>query len=120
MPIGVAGEIYIGGAGLARGYLKRPELTVEQFVPDEFGRERGSRFYRTGDLGRYLPDGRIEYLGRMDHQVKVERIPDRVGRDRDGIAVKMRSGGSDGDGARGRSGREEIGGVRCFPGRIKR
>ena len=71
VPIGVAGEIYIGGAGLARGYLKRPELTVDRFVPDGFGRERGSRLYRTGDLGRYLPDGRIEYLGRMDHQVKL-------------------------------------------------
>jgi amino acid adenylation domain-containing protein len=70
-PVGVAGELYIGGIGVARGYLNRPELTAERFIPDPFRSEPGARLYNTGDLARYLPGGEIEYLGRLDHQVKI-------------------------------------------------
>lgn len=70
-PRDAAGEIYIGGAGVARGYLNRPELTAERFVPDSFSGEAGARLYRTGDRARYFPDGNIEFLGRVDHQVKI-------------------------------------------------
>ena len=69
VPLGVAGEIYVGGAGLARGYLNRGELTAEQFVPDPFSSvPEHLRIHRTGDLARYLPDGNIEFLGRNDDQ----------------------------------------------------
>ena len=71
VPLGVAGEIYIGGAGVARGYLNRPELTAERFMKDPFSPELDARMYRTGDVGRHLPDGNIEFLGRNDHQVKI-------------------------------------------------
>jgi amino acid adenylation domain-containing protein len=71
VPAGVPGEIYIGGDGLARDYLRRPAVTAEKFLPDALGRKAGARLYRTGDLARYLPDGSIEFLGRADNQVKV-------------------------------------------------
>lgn len=73
MPVGVAGELYVGGAGLARGYLNRPDLTAEKFIamPASLLGERNGRLYRTGDLARFLSDGNIEFLGRKDHQVKI-------------------------------------------------
>jgi amino acid adenylation domain-containing protein len=71
VPVGVAGELHIGGTGLARGYLNRPDLTNEKFIADPFRKEPNARLYKTGDLARYLPDGTIDYLGRIDHQVKI-------------------------------------------------
>nr|WP_307731364.1 amino acid adenylation domain-containing protein [Microseira wollei] len=71
VPIGVTGELYIGGAGVARGYLNRPDLTSERFITNPFSQKEGARLYKTGDLARYLPDGTIECLGRIDHGVKI-------------------------------------------------
>ena len=71
LPAGVSGELYLGGAGLARGYLYRPELTAEKFVPNPFSTDPGARLYRTGDRSRFFADGNIQFLGRLDHQVKV-------------------------------------------------
>jgi len=71
VPIGVAGEIFVGGAGVARGYHQRPGLTAEKFIPDPFCEISGGRLYRTGDKGKYLPNGNIEFMGRLDHQVKL-------------------------------------------------
>jgi amino acid adenylation domain-containing protein len=71
VPVGVAGELFIGGIGVARGYWNRPELTTERFIADPFGATPGRKLYKTGDLARYATDGNIEYLGRNDHQVKI-------------------------------------------------
>ena len=71
VPIGIPGELHIGGIGLARGYLNRPELTADRFIPDAVSKRHGARLYKTGDLSRYLPSGEIQYLGRIDSQVKI-------------------------------------------------
>ena len=71
VPVGVPGELYLGGAGLARGYLNQEELTNEKFIPNIFSDQPNERLYRTGDLVRYVPDGNLEYLSRMDHQIKI-------------------------------------------------
>ncbi len=71
VPVGVTGELYIGGAGVARGYLNHPELSAERFIPNPFSSNRKDRVYRTGDLGRYLPDGQIAFVGRIDDQIKI-------------------------------------------------
>jgi acyl-coenzyme A synthetase/AMP-(fatty) acid ligase len=71
LPVGIPGELYIGGTGLARGYISNPELTAEYFIPDPFSQEPGARLYKTGDLVRYLPTGEIEYLSRLGQQVKL-------------------------------------------------
>jgi amino acid adenylation domain-containing protein len=79
VPVGVPGEVYIGGAGLARGYLNRPDLTAERFIPNPFSAEAGTRLYKTGDLARFRPDGAIEYLGRIDHQIKLRGFRIEIG-----------------------------------------
>lgn len=71
VPVGVPGELYIGGDGLARGYLNRPQLTSEKFILNPFDDSKSERLYKTGDLTRYLRDGNIEFLGRIDNQVKI-------------------------------------------------
>lgn len=79
VPIGVPGELHIGGTALGRGYLNRPELTGEKFIPNPFSDEPGACLYKTGDLARYLPDGAIEFLGRIDHQVKIRGVRIELG-----------------------------------------
>ena len=77
--IGVPGELHLGGAGLARGYLNRPDLTAEKFIRNPFSTVPGARLYQTGDLARYLPTGEIEYLGRIDNQVKIRGLRIELG-----------------------------------------
>ncbi|MPZ14326.1 MAG: amino acid adenylation domain-containing protein [Chloroflexi bacterium] len=89
VPVGVPGELHVGGAGVARGYLNRPDLTAERFVPDRFGSVPGGRLYRTGDLARRLPDGTIEFCGRIDDQVKIHGYRVELGE----IAASLREHG---------------------------
>ncbi len=86
-PVGLPGELHIGGIGLARGYLNRPELTVEKFIKNPFSSEPGARLYKTGDLCRFLPDGNIEYLSRLDHQVKIRGFRIELGEIESAIAT---------------------------------
>ncbi len=79
VPIGVAGELHIGGVAPGRGYLKRPDLTADKFIPDAFSENGGERLYKTGDLARYRSDGAIEFLGRLDHQVKISGMRMELG-----------------------------------------
>lgn len=79
VPIGVSGQLYTGGIGLARGYLGRRSLTAEKFIPNPFSEQPGARLYQTGDMARYLPDGNIEFLGRVDHQVKLRGLRIELG-----------------------------------------
>ncbi len=89
-PVGLPGELYVGGEALARGYFERPDITAEKFVRNPFQQEAGGRLYKTGDLARWLPNGEIEFLGRIDHQVKIRGPSSRTGRSRGGLEQAAR------------------------------
>ena len=99
VPLGVPGELYIGGDGVTRGYLNRPELTSERFIPDPFSEAVDARFYRTGDLVRQLPNARFEFLGRLDFQVKVRGFRIELGEIETALQSAARREGKRGAGA---------------------
>jgi amino acid adenylation domain-containing protein len=109
LPVGVVGEICLSGAGLARGYLNQPELTAEKFVDNPF--RPGEKMYRTGDLGRWLEEGNLEYVGRRDDQVKLRGFQNRVGGDRAAVAGLSLRRSSRGAGPRAGAGRQATGGL---------
>ena len=86
MPVGAPGELFIGGVGVGRGYLNRPDLTAARFIDDPFADDPGQAALPTGDLARYLPDGNIEYLGRLDDQVKIRGVRIEPGEIEAGLA----------------------------------
>ena len=112
VPAGVPGEIHIAGDGVTCGYLNLPELTAEKFILDPFSRKPNARMYKTGDMGSFLPDGRIEFLGRVDNQVKIRGFRIELGEIETVLARHPVGAGLRGDRARGRGWRQAAGGLR--------
>ena len=117
VPVGVSGELYIGGEGLSLGYLNRADLTAERFVPNPYSTEPGARLYKTGDLVKYLPDGNMEYLGRLDHQVKIRGFRIELGEIESALLQHASVHEAVVLAWRGRARRQEISGLYCGAGR---